>query len=159
IRELLRGLRLAARTGSRPSGFPSPADLPEAEVFTQEECRKFFAAFRDLYEDDAEAPSRLPSVEEVKERLETEGDSVEFLARLLLGPGSEVGESGEPSRPPGERLQEYLRRLERDWLKRENERLARAIREAHRAGEEDRMQRLTEEKDSLSRRVHRGPEP
>lgn len=155
IRELVRCLR-EAESNRVPEGFPVPGELMEPDVFFDEECRAFFARFRDLYRD--RGGEMLPSLDAIREAFDDGGRGDDFVARILLGPGApdeeEAERSGSAGESPVTRFRYYGEQLRQRWLVQRKNELAREIREAEREGDEERLQTLYEKKKSLTREVY-----
>ncbi len=123
-----------------------PAEqLPPPEAFLDTACRNIYTAFLALYEG---GEGSSPEPREVLARLPNEGDSVDRIARLLL----EESVGSDPRELMGS-----VRRLQRRWQQQRSRELAAQIGEAQRAGDEERLKRLLDEKAALSRQLHSQP--
>jgi DNA primase len=122
---------------------PPETELPPVEAFLNPACRNIYRAFLDLYRS---GQGRSPTAREVLARLPDEGDSVDRIARLLL--------EGSVGSDPRE-LESSVYQLKRRWQQQRARELASLIGEAQRAGDEERLERLLEEKAALSRVLHR----
>jgi DNA primase len=126
--------------------LPSTADLPQAEVFLDPECRNIYQTFCTLY---AEGGGPPPRGQAVLAALGTEGRAVDRMAMILL-----EGSFG-PEKSAG--LPESLDKLVRRWQEQRLKDLASAIRDAQRSGQEPaHLERLYDEKRRLSLVLHRG---
>lgn len=124
---------------------PAAAELPPAEVFLDEACRNIYRAFCALYEQGSDRP---PEARAVLARLAESGEGVDRVAQLLLE---------EAFAPRDGELVGALRELERRWRRQRLRELAGEIQAAQRAGDQERLERLLNEKTELSRSVHSLP--
>lgn len=127
-------------------GEPVPAvgDLPPEEAFLDSACRNIFRAFCTLY---GRGRGEAPAARAVLDELAGDDEAVDRMAQLLLeGAAAASGPS----------LAESLDKLRRRWRQQRLRQLARDIGEAQRAGDRLRLERLLNEKTSLSRSLHRG---
>jgi DNA primase len=122
---------------------PPESELPPLEAFLNPACRNIYRAFLDLYRS---GQGRSPTAREVLARLPDEGDSVDRIARLLL--------EGSVGSDPRE-LEASVYQLKRRWQQQRARELASLIGEAQRAGDQERLESLLEEKAALSRVLHR----
>ncbi len=122
-----------------PPRLPHP--LPPEEIFLDEDCRNIYAAFCALYRSEG---GHVPAANEVLAKLSSEGGAIDRMARLLL----EESDSGDGG------LDEALSGLVRRWTKRRLDEVTRQIRQAEEKGDEQRLDRLLEEKTALIRRLH-----
>ena len=123
-----------------------PAEqLPPPEAFLNPACRNIYTAFLALYEG---GEGSSPTPREVLARLPSEGDSVDRIARLLL----EESVGSDPRELLGS-----VHRLKRRWQQQRARELAAQIGEAQRAGDQERLKRLLDEKAALSRQLHAQP--
>jgi len=134
--EVVRGLLLAGDQGVE---LPPPAELPPVAAFLDPELRKFFAAFRSLYE-----AGQRPSLAAVLAAVGSEEGGDERAAHLLL-------ESEDSAAAP---IAEALRNLRRRWLKGRLRELARDIAEAERRGDRARSTELVAEKHDINDELH-----
>lgn len=129
-------------TGAEP--IPPAGSLPNPQAFRDPLCRNIYRAFVALY-GDAEVRSP-PSAQSLLSTLGAE-DAVDRLAQILLEKSADPGITG---------LTGLLGSLEKRWLSQENERLKAEIDDAQRRGDTVRLERLLQEKTSLSRSLHQG---
>ncbi|MDX1503016.1 MAG: DNA primase [Thermoanaerobaculia bacterium] len=122
--------------------LPGPDELPPAEAFHDPTCRNIYRAFLELY---AEEPGERPAAQAVLERLGSGDDAVDQVARVLLE---------ERGSTDSEDLRLSLGRINRRWHQRRLRELSAKIGDAQRAGDDEALRRLLEEKTSLSRRIH-----
>jgi len=120
-------------------------ELPPPEAFLNPACRNIYTAFLALYEG---GEGSSPEPREVLARLPNEGDSVDRIARLLL----EESVGSDPRELMGS-----VHRLLRRWQQQRARELAAQIGEAQRAGDQERLKRLLDEKSALSRQLHSQP--
>ena len=123
---------------------PALERLPSEDVFFDPVSRNIFRVLRDLYQRDG----GLPTARDVVEALGADADSVSRVARY----------QNAREYPPGCRrlgLWECTDRLSRRWRKERNRALAQEIREAERRMDWERRDALLEEKQELSRSLHR----
>jgi hypothetical protein len=93
-----------------------------------------------------------PGAAALQQRLPAGSETLGFLARLLSD-----GEAQEGDVASSFGIRERLAHLERSWLeKRKNHQLARAIHEAQRAGDTERLQALIAERSLITNRRYRG---
>ncbi len=124
---------------------PAAAELPSPEVFLDPWCRNIYAAFHRLYEG---GPGTPPGARELLQELAVQGEALDRMARLLLE---------EPALPrPGE-LAESLQQLARRHQRQRAKDLTRAIAEAERSGDAERLRLLLAEKASLNQSLHPRP--
>ena len=126
--------------------LPPVEELPAPEVFLIPACRNIYRAFCDLYNDRG---GRRPVAKEVVASVPLDGAEVDQMARLLLEGSIAEGAKG---------LAVALRQLNRRWLQQRLRALSGEISEAQRAGDDERLKALLEEKTALSRALHRGRE-
>jgi replicative DNA helicase len=126
--------------------LPPVEELPPSEVFLIPACRNIYRAFCDLYRDGG---GSRPASKEVVASVPLDSAEVDQMARLLLE-GSIADEA--------KGLGVALGQLSRRWLQQRLRALSGEISEAQRAGDEDRLRVLLEEKTALSRALHRGGE-
>jgi len=129
-------------------GVPAVGNLPPADVFLDPACRNIYRAFRALYGEGG--GGRAPDARAVLGEVGHDGDTVDRLARLLVGSGVD---------PDGSSLPHCLDKLTRRWLQQRLRTLAREIAEAQHQGDAARLDRLLTEKTDLSYRLHRGVAP
>jgi len=134
--EALRGLLLAAERGL---ALPSPAELPPPAAFLDPGLRKFFVAFRSLYDQ-----GRETTLAAVLAAVGDEEGADERAAHLLL-------ESEDSAVVPSA---EALRNLRRRWLKSRLRELNREVSEAERQGNRDRLAGLIAEKHDINDELH-----
>jgi DNA primase len=125
--------------------LPPAEELPPPEAFLDPACRNIYAAFLALYES---GDGASPKPREVRRRLPDDGDSVDRIARLLL----EESVGSDPRE-----LEESVYRLVRRWQQQRARELAAQIGEAQRAGDQERLKSLLDEKAALSRQLHSQP--
>lgn len=126
--------------------LPSFDDLPPPEAFLIPACRNIYSTFCDLYRD---GEGRRPAVKEVVASVPLDSEEVDQVARLLLEGSIAEGANG---------LGVALGQLNRRWVQHRLRVLSGEISEAQRAGDDDRLRTLLEEKTALSRALHRGGE-
>jgi len=126
--------------------LPSFDDLPPPEAFLIPVCRNIYSTFCDLYRD---GEGHRPAVKEVVASVPLDSEEVDQVARLLLEGSIAEGANG---------LGVVLGQLNRRWLQQRLRVLSGEISEAQRAGDDDRLRTLLEEKTALSRALHRGRE-
>jgi len=126
--------------------LPSFDDLPPPEAFLIPACRNIYSTFCDLYRD---GEGHRPAVKEVVASVPLDSEEVDQVARLLLEGSIAEGANG---------LGVVLGQLNRRWLQQRLRVLSGEISEAQRAGDDDRLRTLLEEKTALSRALHRGRE-
>lgn len=130
-------------------GVPPELELPEEEVFWDEDSRAIFRALRVRVDD--VPPSELPAC--VQAQLDPASQAVSLLARLHTDlPQSPIGSEGEE-------LAQHLDRLVHRQRRRRLQLLATEIQHAQRHGDQGRLESLLEEKAALSRIVHRRSRP
>jgi DNA primase len=134
--EALRALLVAADRGLE---LPPLATLPPAAAFLDPDLRKFFAAFRSLYE-----AGETPTVRAVLARASEVALADEKAAQLLL----------ESEDSPVPALEEALRNLRRRWQRSRLRELNREISEAERQGDRDRLAELLDDKHAINRELH-----
>jgi DNA primase len=126
-------------------GEPPPLDrLPPAEVFFDPVSRNIYRVLHDLYERDG----GLPAARAVVEALGGDAEAVSRVARY----------QNAHEYPPGCRrlgLWECIDHLSRRWRKERLRDLTRQIHEAQRRQDGERLDALLEEKQQLSRSLHR----
>lgn len=120
---------------------PPIGELPDAGVFMDRGCRNIFEAFCALYEGEG----ACPSAQKVLGRLAGEGAEVDRVARLLLET-SVAPRAGE--------LSDSISRISRRWMRQREKELIAEINEAQLSGDVERIERLVEEKTSISRSRH-----
>ena len=125
--------------------LPPVGSLPPPEAFLNVACRNIYTAFLALYED---GKGGSPEPREVLAQLPSEGDSVDQIARLLL----EESVGSDPRE-----LEGSVYRLLRRWQQQRARELAAQIGEAQRAGDQQELKRLLDEKAALSRKLHSQP--
>jgi DNA primase len=125
--------------------LPPIEQLPHPEAFLNDACRNIYTAFLALY---GSGEGGAPEPREVLARLPNEGESVDRIARLLL----EESVGSDPRE-----LEGSVYRLSRRWQQQRSRELAAQIGEAQRAGDQDLLKRLLEEKSALSRQLHSQP--
>jgi len=125
--------------------LPPAEELPPSEAFLNPALRNIYSAFLDLYRG---GQGSSPAPREVLARLPSDGEAVDRIARLLL----EESVGTDPRE-----LEGSVRRLLRRWQQQKARELAVRINEAQRAGDQERLQRLLEEKAALSRLLHVRP--
>ena len=120
---------------------PPLEELPPPDAFLDSVWRNIFVVFCDLYKEQGSRPEPRA----VLEKLPEGGAEVDRAARLLLegAVGSRRGE-----------FDEALRQLERRWAQRKMRELTAQISEAQRGGDQARLERLLDQKISLSRDLH-----
>lgn len=118
--------------------IPPVTELPDHRVFFDEGCRNIYDAFCALYQ----GAEGRPSAQAVLGRLAREGAEVDRIARLLLET-SVAPRAGE--------LSESIAQISRRWLRQREKELIAEINNAQLSGDHERMQRLVEEKTSISR--------
>ena len=126
--------------------LPRVEELPSPDVFLIPACRNIYRAFCDLYRDGG---GSRPAAKEVVASVPLDSAEVDQMARLLLE-GSIADEA--------KGLGVALGQLSRRWLQQRLRALSGEISEAQRAGDDDRLRVLLEEKTALSRALHRGRE-
>ena len=126
-------------------GVPPPDKLPPPGAFLDRSCRNIYEAFLAVYES---GEGGSPKPREVLERLPNEGESVDRMARLLL----EESVDSDPRE-----LEGSVFRLLRRWQQQRARELAARIADAQRAGDQETLKRLLDEKAALSRQLHSQP--
>lgn len=126
--------------------LPPVEELPPPDVFLIPACRNIYRAFCDLYRDGG---GSRPAAKEVVASVPLDSAEVDQMARLLLE-GSIADEA--------KGLGVALGQLSRRWLQQRLRALSGEISEAQRAGDDERLRVLLEEKTALSRALHRGRE-
>ncbi len=122
--------------------LPPLAELPPEEAFLDADLRNIFGTFRALYSD---AGENRPEVKTVLAKVGSQGKAVDQLARLLLQ---------EPVAPAKGELQGSLARLKRRWQQQRLRELSTEISRAQSLGDSQRLERLLQDKDALSRDLH-----
>lgn len=134
-----RVLQLLLADGAGPRGFEG---LPAEDAFLDPVCRNIYSAFCALYKDGDESP---PASRELLARLPDQGPAVDRMARLLL----EVSADSDPRE-----FEVSVRQLERRWQQQRSRELAARINEAQRAGDQEKLENLLQEKADMSRLLH-----
>ena len=127
------------------SELPSVDNLPSPEAFLDPLFRNIFEAYLRLYQSDPGAP---PGARQLLQELAPEGEAIDQIAGILI--------KDPPSPRPGE-LAESLQQLARRHQRRRAEDLTRAIAEAERSGDAERLHLLLAEKASLNESLHPRP--
>jgi DNA primase len=135
--EALRLLLLASDRGEQ---LPPAAGLPPAGAFFDPALRKFFEAFRVLYDQGGG-----PRLREVMGRVRDLPEAETRAAQLLLE------SEDSPGAPP---LADALRALRRRWLRHRLRELQQEIAEAQRRGEAARLESLLAEKTAVNTELH-----
>jgi DNA primase len=128
--------------------IPPPEKLPDPEVFFDAECRNIYRTFRTLYARGDGSPP--PDARSVLAQLGSEGRTVDRMAAILLEGSVTPGKVG---------LLESLEKLHRRWQQKRLRELTSEIAEAQRKKDWPRLESLMEEKEGLSRSLHRGSRP
>jgi len=123
--------------------LPPPEDLPAPEVFLIPACRNIYRAFCDLYRDGG---GERPAAKAVVASVPLDSEEVDQMARLLLE--NSIAEEANG-------LGVALGQLTRRWVQQRLRELSGEISGAQRAGDDERLQALLEEKTALSRALHR----
>jgi DNA primase len=127
------------------SEAPPIERLPRPEAFLDPTFRNIYDVYLRLYQSGSGSP---PGARELLHELATEGEVIDQIAGILIK---------DPPLPlPGE-LVERLQQLARRDQRRRAEELTRAIAEAVRSGNTDRLQALQAEKASLNQILHPRP--
>jgi DNA primase len=134
--EVVRALLLAVDRGVE---VPPLDGLPPAAAFLDPALRKFFEAFRSLYQS-----GQAPRLAEVLSAVGPDEGADERAAHLLL-------ESEDSAAAP---ISEALRNLRRRWLKGRLRELSRGISEAERRGDRGRVAELVAEKHDINQELH-----
>jgi DNA primase len=134
---VLRSLLLAGERGEK---LPPAAELPPPGAFLDPELRKFFEAFRALYE-----RGTAPRLREVLERLRDLPDADERAAQVLLESEDSAGASASV---------DALGTLRRRWLRHRLRELQGEIADAQRRGETPRLEALLAEKSAVNAELH-----
>ncbi len=145
VRDMEEQVLALLLAGDRP---PPPVEkLPPAEVFFDPQCGNIFRAFVALYKETPDGSP--PTAQAVIATLGSE-DSIDRVAQILLEMSADPGIAGTVS---------LLGTLEKRWLEKRQRDLTAEMDEAQRRGDIERLERLVQEKTSLSRSLHRGPAP
>ncbi len=133
-------LRLLLLASDRGEELPAAAELPPPAAFFDPALRKFFEAFRVLYDE-----SGGPRLRAVMSRVRDLPEAETRAAQLLL--------ESEDS-PGAPRLADALRALRRRWLRHRLRELQQEIAEAQRRGEAARLESLLVEKTAVNTELH-----
>ena len=125
--------------------LPPPAELPPEEAFLDPTCRNIYAVFRALYGDEG---AERPAPRSVLDGLARESDAVDRTARLLLE---------GPVAGGAEELRSSMDQLKRRWRQQRLRELSAEIGRAQREGDRERLERLVNEKTTVSHALHRRP--
>ncbi len=122
--------------------LPLPEEMPSEEAFLDQDLRNIFSIFLALY---SEAGGSRPEVKQVLAKVGTEGKAVDQLARLLLE---------DPVAAAKGELQQSLARLKRRWQQKRLRELSTEISRAQSLGDNQSLERLLHEKNTISRELH-----
>jgi hypothetical protein len=123
--------------------LPPPSELPPPEVFLDPECRNIYRAFCTLYAGGDGSP---PDARSVQAELGPQTRAIDRIAKIMLEGNFVSGRSG---------LLESLDKLTYRWRRQRLRELQRGVMEADRQGDSVLARQLNEEKDRLSRDLHR----
>lgn len=143
---------LAQLLAPRRDGDPVPRadELSNPEVFFDRRCRLLYTAFLELYE----SSGRLPDAASLQRHLEAGAVGHETLARIESS-RLEEDQEGDPLSPGGNPLAEGLATLERRYITHRLRELAGQMRLAERAGRQQELLDILDEREVLKRRLHR----